>query len=410
MLIVRRMPAAGMQKRLAVIAAACLGLAFTAIAQADQYPQIWGTPPTSVQVRTWYSFTPKARDPDGNRIIFAIKNKPSWASFNASTGELYGRPTRTGTWSNILIYAWDGRLSAALPAFSIRVTSRSTSSYGSGTRNRAPTISGTPPTSVSVNGTYSFTPQAQDADGDTLGYSIQNRPSWASFNTSTGRLSGTPNRGHVGTYSNIRISVSDGKATASLPAFSITVKAATSTNAPPTISGTPPTAVSVGQTYSFRPTAKDPEGAALTFSISNKPSWATFSTSTGRLSGTPSSSHVGTYSNVTIRVSDGASTASLPPFSIAVNAPQSSNGAATLSWTPPTRNTDGSTLTNLAGYRIYYGTSASSLNRTIRIDSAGVTSYVVTDLAPGTHYFAVTALNSLGAESERSTVVSKTIR
>jgi hypothetical protein len=35
-----------------------------------------------------------------------------------------------------------------------------------------------------------------------------------------------------------------------------------------------------------------------------------------------------------------------------------SNGRATLSWTAPTENTDGTTLANLAGYRIRYGTSA----------------------------------------------------
>src|SRR4029453_5899928 len=101
---------------------------------------------------------------------------------------------------------------------------------------------------------------------------------------------------------------------------------------------------------------------ALTFSITNRPSWASFNTSNGTLSGTPTSSNIGTYSNIVIRASDGTLSASLPAFAVTVAAV--GNGSATLSWTPPTRNTDGTTLTNLPGYRIYYGTSSGSLTRT----------------------------------------------
>ena len=62
------------------------------------------------------------------------------------------------------------------------------------------------------------------------------------------------------------------------------------------------------------------------------------------------------------------------------------NGSATLSWTPPTQNTDGSALTNLAGYRILYGTSASALTQTIEIANPGLATYVVTGLSSGNWY------------------------
>ena len=71
---------------------------------------------------------------------------------------------------------------------------------------------------------YRFTPAASDTDGDRLRFSITNKPSWASFDTATGELSGTPVNADAGVTSNIVISVSDGIATASLPAFSIEVK------------------------------------------------------------------------------------------------------------------------------------------------------------------------------------------
>jgi tripartite motif-containing protein 71 len=83
-----------------------------------------------------------------------------------------------------------------------------------------------------------------------------------------------------------------------------------------TISGTPSTTDTAGTYYSFTPSAYDINGNPLTFSISNKPSWATFNPSTGTLSGTPVA---GTYSNIQISVSDGnGGSASLSPFSINV--------------------------------------------------------------------------------------------
>jgi hypothetical protein len=198
--------------------------------------------------------------------------------------------------------------------------------------NRPPVISGTPPTTATVGTIYSFTPKASDPEGRALTFSIKNKPSWAYFSTSTGRLRGTPQASHVGTYSNIVISAYDGATRVSLPAFSIAVKS-TTTNRAPVISGTPPTKATVGLTYSFTPTASDPEGQPLTFSIRNKPAWAYFSVSTGRLRGTPTASHVGTYSSVVITVSDGTTSVSLPAFSIAVN-PTTTNRAPVISGTP----------------------------------------------------------------------------
>ena len=180
-----------------------------------------------------------------------------------------------------------------------------------------------------------------------------------------------------------------------------------STNHAPTISGTPTAAVNASVPYAFTPSAADADGDPLAFSIQNKPAWAAFNTTTGRLSGTPAAADVGTYSNISITVSDGHASTSLSSFAIAVTAV--ANGRATLSWTAPTENTDGSALSNLAGYRIRYGTSATSLTQTIVIDNASVTTYVVENLSPATWYFAVTAVNSQGAESTNSNVANKQI-
>ncbi len=173
------------------------------------------------------------------------------------------------------------------------------------------------------------------------------------------------------------------------------------------ISGTPATSVTVGSPYSFKPTATDSDGGAMTFSIQNAPSWATFNPATGQLSGTPSTT--GTTAGIVITVADGSATASLAPFSITVTG-TAATGTATVSWVAPTQNSDGSPLTNLAGYNIYYGTDASAMTQTIQVANAAALKYVVTGLATGTTwYFAVTSYTSSGQESARSPTSSKTI-
>lgn len=366
----------------------------------NRAPTVGGTPMTSVQVAQAYSFQPTASDADGDTPTWSIQNKPSWATFTAATGRLNGTPAaaHVGTYSNIRISASDGKASAALPVFAITVQAAP---------NRAPTITGTPATTGRVGTAYSFQPTGADADGDTLGYTIQNKPSWITFTAATGRLSGTPTA--AGTFGNIIVSVSDGKTTASLAAFAISVSPASapapSVNNPPTISGTPTTSVNVNGAYSFQPTASDPEGATLAWSIQNRPSWASFSTTTGRLSGTPATA--GAFANIVISVSDGTTSVSLPAFTITANS--TVLGSATLSWQAPSQNTDGSTITDLAGYRIVYGTSAGALNQIIEVTNPSVTSYVVDQLTSATWYFAVKAYSASGAESSQSNVASKTI-
>jgi hypothetical protein len=165
--------------------------------------------------------------------------------------------------------------------------------------------------------------------------------------------------------------------------------------------------VVAGSAYSFRPTFSEPAGATVTFAISNLPAWATFNAATGTLSGSPAVANVGQSQQIVISVSDGSATAALAPFTISVTQP--SSGVATLTWTAPTLNADGSPVTDLAGYHVYYGLSASALTNVVAVDNAASTSYVVNNLAPGTWYFAVTAFNSDNIESGLSATVPVTL-
>jgi Putative Ig domain len=170
----------------------------------------------------------------------------------------------------------------------------------------------------------------------------------------------------------------------------------------PTISGTPAASVTIGAAYAFHPAATAAEGKTLTFAISNKPAWAAFDAASGMLSGTPVAANVGTYAQISISVSDGVASASLAPFSIGVAQPDAN---VTLSWSSPTLNTNGTTVTDLSGYRIYYGSKATQLNQVVTVEGAEVTEYAFRELSAGTWYFAVAAYNNEKVESGLSAVL-----
>ena len=117
------------------------------------------------------------------------------------------------------------------------------------------------------------------------------------------------------------------------------------------------------------------------------------SASTGSTTGTGSSSNS----------SSGATSGS--SSSGAVTSPTN----VTLSWSAPTENTNGSALTNLAGYIIYYGTSASAMTQTIDINTVGMLTYVVENLSAGSWYFQIVAVNSAGEQSGPSATVNASI-
>ena len=268
-------------------------------------------------------------------------------------------------------------------------------------------LSGSPTTSIVAAHYYAFQPAANDPSGAKLSYSITNKPSWATFDATTGRLYGTPlPQYNVGTSANIVISASTGTVHASLAPFSITVKALA--NSPPAVSGTPATAVISGHSYSFQPTASDPNGLKIVFSAANLPSWATLNTSTGLVSGNPTVAEAGTYTGIVITAYDGYFKTTLAPFNITVESASASTtttASATLVWTPPTEHNNGTVLTDLAGYRIYYGTT-SALGKTLAVNNAGLTRYVMTGLTNTTWYFAMTAVDKAGHESDRTQVES----
>jgi len=188
--------------------------------------------------------------------------------------------------------------------------------------NEAPVISGGISTAVTMSEdgeptAFSLTLSATDVNVDTLTWAVNGGASnGVAYTSGTGNskvITYTPNDNFFGSDS-FTVQVSDGALSDTI-LVSVNV---TSVNDIPVITGTPVTTVAEGSSYSFAPSTSDVESTSFTYSITNKPSWATFSTTTGALTGTPVNDDVGSTSNIIISVSDGVDNVELPSFAIAV--------------------------------------------------------------------------------------------
>jgi hypothetical protein len=101
----------------------------------NQAPAINGSAPQTAAVGKPYSFQPNATDPNGDPLTFSIDSKPGWATFDQSTGRLYGTPAAAdvGTHEEIVVKVTDGKSESALPQFAVTVTSGGSSTTGSAT-------------------------------------------------------------------------------------------------------------------------------------------------------------------------------------------------------------------------------------------------------------------------------------
>ncbi len=424
---------------------------------ANAAPVIAGTPATEVRAGDSYAFAPAATDPDSDPLTFSIANKPDWASFDSASGALTGRPDIDviGTTLGIVISVSDGRQSASLPSFDLVVSPPDNPDSG----NIA--ISNTQPAryewTVLEDGQKAYIDRdfrfgdipnqyegldfLQAANDDMfvsaqaaisfevatpvtvfVGYDSRATvlPDWLDGWTKTRDHWDGPEiqtdvyardypagtivlGGNEMGYNMYVVALAVPGAVDFRPATPLPPDVA---NSAPTISGSPARSATTGSMYDFLPSAADADGDALTFSITNMPPWATFSTSTGRLSGTPKTADIGAYADIVISVSDDRETDSLT-FSIDVDGETS--GSATLAWMPPLENADGTPLNDLAGYRIYYSQTLGTYWLHGQIDNPGVTTYVLEDLSEGTWYFVATAIDLVGNESVYSNVASKTI-
>jgi hypothetical protein len=326
-------------------------------------------------------------DPDGDPLTFSMTGLPVGTGMTISgAGFISGTPTNDDALASpisVTVTATDPETATASDTFVLTVTNA----------NDAPTISGTPATSVAKNVAYSFTPTAADIDGDTLLFTVANNPGWLSIDPNTGVLSGTPGNGDVGTTTGIVITVDDQQSepnsTASLPAFDLTV-----TNQAPTFTSTAVTAAVEGFAYTYNITTSDSDvGETLAITASTKPAWLTLSDNgdgTATLSGTPATADIGSHP-VELVVTDASGATASQPFTVVVDnvndAPVISGTPATTvaedtaySFTPTASDVDGDTLvfsiTNKPAWASF-NTATGALTGTPTNADVGITTGIV---------------------------------
>uniref|UniRef100_UPI0039AFD148 beta strand repeat-containing protein n=1 Tax=Shewanella baltica TaxID=62322 RepID=UPI0039AFD148 len=269
------------------------------------------------------SFTAPISNGGSAITSYAVIASPGGATVNGTASPITFSGLTNGTAYTFTVTATNAAGTSVVSAASNSVTPQPS--------NSAPTINGSPTLTINQGASYLFTPTAADSPGDTLSFSILNKPVWATFNPATGTLSGTPSNQDVGMTNGIVISVSDGTLSASLPAFNLSV---VNVNDAPIISSTAVTTATQDTAYSYTFMAEDTdEGDVLTLSAVTKPSWLSFNAATGVLSGTPGNADVGAH-QVTLRVTDTDGLTAEQSFTITVtnvnDAPVATSSTVTL--------------------------------------------------------------------------------
>lgn len=287
--------------------------------------------------------------------------------------------------------------------------------------NNAPVITQGASTSVTMSEDgvptpFSLSLAATDGDGDSLSWSISGAAQNGSASVSGGSVSYTPTANFNGSDS-FAVQVSDGDDTDSIT-VNVTI---TPVNDAPAISGTPTTSLEQDVAYGFTPTATDIDTAdVLTFSITNKPTWASFNTVTGALTGTPVNADAGISGGIVISVSDGTATTALAAFEIEViatidplqpivTAPADLELNATGLFTPVTLNqlvglSPSATQAEIDAVLKGLASDGVSGNSCCITNPEGFTSNTVL-LAPGRHEVTWKATNAVGVSGEAKQVV-----
>ncbi|QNN46213.1 putative Ig domain-containing protein [Thermomonas brevis] len=218
-------------------------------------------------------------DPEGGALTYSATGLPDWLHFDAATRTFSGVPQEAGSWS-ITVIAQDAKGASVTNTFTVTVTAAA---------NQPPKVVGAiPDQSVTVGTAWSYAFPANtfsDPEGGALTYTASGRPSWMGFDANTRIFSGTPQE--AGSWS-ITVTAQDPSGATVSDTFVVT---AVVPNQPPkVVSAIPDQSATVGTAWSYAfpaNTFSDPEGSALTYTTSGRPSWMGFDANTRIFSGTP---------------------------------------------------------------------------------------------------------------------------
>jgi YD repeat-containing protein len=238
-------------------------------------PSVSSVPGFIAAVGHPYVYAISARDPDDDPLMYSLITSPAGMSIDA-LGRIAWTPASTGSFavrvrvSDLDAWveqSWSIAVSDGLPP------------------NTSPVISSTPPSAASVGLLYSYLVNAEDADGDTLSFSLVSAPAGMTLNPLNGLVQWMPTSMQVGANV-VRINVSDARGGSAAQDFAVVVSAVGAGNLPPSITSLPGFGGKVGVRYEYALIAEDPDGDALSYSLSDAPAGMQIG-SDGRITWTP---------------------------------------------------------------------------------------------------------------------------
>ncbi|HSX62411.1 MAG TPA: putative Ig domain-containing protein, partial [Tahibacter sp.] len=254
-------------------------------------PAFTSTAPTSAIVGVTYDYAAQAADAEGHVITYALNTAPTGMTIEAATGRVRWTPSATATNVPVTVKATDARGAFVTQSFTLNVYPGA---------NRAPVITSTPGYTAAPASAYAYTVTATDADNDTLTTTWLTVPGGATTTGAT--VNWTPQTAQVGEHT-FALEVRDGRGGIASQSWVVFVNDA-ATNGAPSLSGTPGTNATIAQSYTYAPSATDPDNDTLAWRLARAPAGMTISASTGAIAWTPVRAQVGTHA-VRIEVSDG---------------------------------------------------------------------------------------------------------
>jgi hypothetical protein len=261
-------------------------------------PEITSPPETAATIGAAYAYTPTAEDDeDDTPYLWRIETGPDDMTIDEATGAIAWTPPSDAADSvDVVINVRDQRGGTATQSFTITV------SGGSTPTNNAPVIITTADTAATVGVLYRYPAAADDADGDTLTWTLSNEPDGMVVDTATGVVTWTPAVGTT-TSGEVTLTCDDGNGGTATENFTITVSA--TGNTAPRITTTAPATATIGELYQYTPGAEDDDGDTLIWSLTNPPLDMNIDTASGVLTWTPAEGSEGEVT-FTLAVSDGS--------------------------------------------------------------------------------------------------------
>jgi RHS repeat-associated protein len=287
----------------------------------NQEPQISSLPLTQIQEGGVYRYQIVANDGNGDLLTVDLPLKPDGMTLNEATREIIWQPTReqAGT-HDLVIRIRDGYGGLTLQSFQITVNSL----------NNAPIITSNPDLEAIANLPYQYQVEAQDSDGDSLSYRLENAPNGMTIDADTGLLTWTANNSQIGQIP-VTIIVKDSQGAETRQTYTLNV-VATAPNNTPEITSTPRNSVALGTSYFYTLNISDPDGDPLALNLQTAPTGMTLNQQ-GFITWTPEANQLGNHT-VKVQVNDGRGGFIEQEWAIAVVSQRSNNQAPQILSTP----------------------------------------------------------------------------